>query len=830
MIVSGLVTAGLLGVMFLAIVFLAYLLVATAHHIISVIAGVGGIGEGREMFKLLTPGDIFFNKVPLTNIDFFKNSQSTETAAVMRDVISQWFVILMGIAIVLLLFVLIFIAIRLLISNAEGKAKEKETLTAWVVSVGILFTIQVYAVFIIKVNNFLLSVLEKSLEAGNNNFMSEDVLSAFNTPVLSWLTLLIIYGIIVRYTATFFFQYIKRMIKVAFLLMISPLIVITYSLDKYGDKKAQALTSWMRQFTSEVLIQPFHALIYLILLNLSTAMNASGFLGQGIVGIVILRFMLEAEKIVKNIFGVKPSANMKDSDKLANTLMHNKFLDYTSKKISDYKVPEKIVHLSPMGRFGNAEKNSLIVDNDIDVKDQTQPPAAPAQSASGNTQPIPIVPASGSSGQTSQNQQQGQNQSGNTQPIPVPNQTQIGNTQIDPPKEDKRQKFKDKNINLRIAAAKKIVPFGFAYAGAALEAGDPSDSLVKNAFQGASTGYVLGTGVETIAEGQIKKIKDKKEQKENYSERVKIASSELGKNAAILMALNKIDYDYTTEEGQKIVLDWIEKVEKTNDNTLSTIYEKNRQRLLNIYKSRDGLTDVTASMKIDELEEDAYAYGTNININEYTNEEKEFLTSMIMLKTKYEKTEIEDLTDLVDPNVMDTVKATVLNEFKNSNVEYVTNNEIAEQSEEETIDIPNRKLEDDYILSVRAKNKELNQLYEDLKNAKEEYEDKYNKDESELKQDMINSKMKIDKYKTEHNLKLKKYRDAETKIHDIYKNDYKLDYDFDLDDGIKLDKAEKFIKAEEKLSGNTKNTSNTKKSGNTGNTGNSGNNGNNGTI
>lgn len=808
MIGTGLMTAGILGMAFFAIVFLAYLLVATTHHIISVIAGVGGIGEGREIFKLLTPGDIFFNKVPLTNIDFFKNSQSTETAAVMRDIISQWFVILMGIAIVLLLFVLIYIAIRLLISNAEGKAKEKEALTNWVVSVGILFTIQAYAVFIIKVNNFLLSVLEKSLAAGNNNFMSEDVLSAFNTPVLSWLTLLIIYGIIVRYTAVFFFQYIKRMIKIAFLLIISPLIVITYSMDKYSDKQAQALTSWMRQFTSEVLIQPFHALIYLILLNLSTAMNASGFMTEGVVGIVILRFMFEAEKIVKNIFGVKPSASMKDGEKLANTLMHNKFLKTASQKISQYKAPIKTPYKNPMPKFGNNQNNSGILNNNINVKDNSQPPA-PAPSSSGNAQQTPPptpAPAQGTSGQT---QQPAQTQSGNTQPIPVQNQGQAqnknGNTQIAPPTVDKKQKFKDKNIDLRIAAAKKIVPFGFAYAGAALEAGDPSDSLMKNAFQGAATGYVLGSGVEAIAENQLRKRKDKKEQKEKYSERVKTASSELGKNSAIAMALNKINYDYTTDEGQKAILDWIKKVEKTDVNKLSKTYEQNRERLLNIYKSRDGLMNAKANMKIDELEEDVYANGTNINVNEYTNEEKEFLTSMIELKAKHEKAEIEDLTDLVNPNVMDTVKATVLYKFKNTNVEYVTNNEITEQSEEETIDIPARKLEDDYVSNVRAKNKELDQLYEELKTAKEEYEDKYDKDEAELKQDMINSKMKIDQYKAEHNLKLKTYRDAETKIHNIYKNDYQLNYVFDLDDGIKLSKAVKFIQDEEKLSGSTGN-------------------------
>ena len=50
---------------------------------------------------------------------------------------------------------------------------------------------------------------------------------------------------------------------IGLLVVVSPLITCTYSLDKAGDGKAQALGAWLKEFIYTILIQPFHCIIYM---------------------------------------------------------------------------------------------------------------------------------------------------------------------------------------------------------------------------------------------------------------------------------------------------------------------------------------------------------------------------------------------------------------------------------------------------------------------------------------------------------------------------------------------------------------------------------------
>ncbi len=100
-------------------------------------------------------------------------------------------------------------------------------------------------------------------------------------------------------------MYIKRMITIAFLILISPIITITYSIDKISDGKSQALDTWVKEFLQNVLIQPFHCIIYLVFISVGiNIVNNSGTLAAGIIVILTMFFIFEAEKIIKNIFGI----------------------------------------------------------------------------------------------------------------------------------------------------------------------------------------------------------------------------------------------------------------------------------------------------------------------------------------------------------------------------------------------------------------------------------------------------------------------------------------------------------------------------------------------
>ncbi len=113
----------------------------------------------------------------------------------------------------------------------------------------------------------------------------------------------------------YFFSYVKRMITLAFLIIIAPLITVTYSIDKMGDGRSQALNTWMKEFVYNILIQPFQCIIYLSLATSILGMLTSGSTSiiNVFIAIYILMFMYQAEEIVKKIFGFQ-------ADSLGKTL------------------------------------------------------------------------------------------------------------------------------------------------------------------------------------------------------------------------------------------------------------------------------------------------------------------------------------------------------------------------------------------------------------------------------------------------------------------------------------------------------------------------------
>jgi hypothetical protein len=117
------------------------------------------------------------------------------------------------------------------------------------------------------------------------------------------------------------------MVTVAFLITIAPLVTITYSIDKMKDGKSQAFDTWLKEFYSTVLVQPFHCVAYLVLGSSALkvmmpnglparadAFQPSDALGGLIPGLVMIGFILPAENIVRKIFNVQPN-NIGDTAK-----------------------------------------------------------------------------------------------------------------------------------------------------------------------------------------------------------------------------------------------------------------------------------------------------------------------------------------------------------------------------------------------------------------------------------------------------------------------------------------------------------------------------------
>ena len=94
-----------------------FLLIGMAFQgLIGQIAKIGG----DKIEGFLTPDDILFNRVGITEIDFFNFTGETSVVNTIRTNIATWYYILRILAIIVLLAVLIYIGIRMAISTVAS--------------------------------------------------------------------------------------------------------------------------------------------------------------------------------------------------------------------------------------------------------------------------------------------------------------------------------------------------------------------------------------------------------------------------------------------------------------------------------------------------------------------------------------------------------------------------------------------------------------------------------------------------------------------------------------------------------------------------------------
>ena len=263
--------------------------------------------------------EIFSGKVGILGIDFISGEGQTEGLANVRTVIASWYRTLRLLAIVGFLSVLIYTGIKIMISStAEDKAKYKEWIINWFIGVAILFCMHYIMSFIITIVQMFNDGLNKSLQYINVHayvekfFMSNDVNVTFNTNLIGLvrflaqssvsifkLGYLIIYIMLITFTVKFTFVYLKRVINMAFLTLIAPIVAFTYPLDKMSDGQAQGFNMWIKEYIFNALLQPMHFILYYVLVGSSVMIAAE----NPIYAIAVLAFMSEGERLLKKIFG-----------------------------------------------------------------------------------------------------------------------------------------------------------------------------------------------------------------------------------------------------------------------------------------------------------------------------------------------------------------------------------------------------------------------------------------------------------------------------------------------------------------------------------------------
>lgn len=331
----------------------------------------------------LSPETIIKGKFALMNANIFEEVKNDGTyydisgdassiitgKNALRNTISGWYYALRNLAIVALLSILVYVGIRMTISTvSQDKAKYKTMLKDWFVALCLVFVMHYIMVGILNISSTITNAIGTT---GSSVNMSEDIserieerIDTADKEVESWGTndayvsevmweaygYLFVYAAIIVFTVIFTVKYIIRAITIVFLVLIAPITCVTYPIDKIKDGKSQAFDFWFREFFFQVIIQPFHLLIYVVLIGSATELASSNI----IYAILCYAMMLPAEKIIKQMFGI--------NDKLGSPLgafasgaVANNLLNKATQAINS----RNSKHNSTSGGSSNDEENNL---------------------------------------------------------------------------------------------------------------------------------------------------------------------------------------------------------------------------------------------------------------------------------------------------------------------------------------------------------------------------------------------------------------------------------------------------------------------------------------
>lgn len=312
----------------------------------------------------VTPDKIFANKIPLLDVNIINpnkyedadgnDASSSSSAAILQKTISGWYIALRNIAIVAFLSVLIYIGIRILLcSTGQDKAKYKQMLMDWFVGLCLVFCIHYIMSFALMVTEKITDLISSGIggveitsDSPNTNLsdtgvdgveafkMDDDdklIIARYNNSSdgnLKWKTDImgyvrffaqtnikslntvtqmgytIMYLVLVIYTVMFLFQYLKRLFNIVFLTLIAPLVALAYPLDKLADGHAQAFNMWFKEYIFNLLLQPMHLILYIVLAGSAMDLVTE----HPIYAVVVLGFLLQSEKLVRKFFGFEKAS------------------------------------------------------------------------------------------------------------------------------------------------------------------------------------------------------------------------------------------------------------------------------------------------------------------------------------------------------------------------------------------------------------------------------------------------------------------------------------------------------------------------------------------
>ena len=253
--------------------------------------------------------DTVLGNYDLFDIDYTNiPSKIDDTSPLIEQIkfyVIKYYTVIRNLSLAASLLILIYVGIRMATSTlANDKAKYKKMLVSWLASIVLIFFMHLIVIVISVVLQIGLGVVQDIASAWKVTGFEQDiystaVLGLSNTGFNVFSAVLMIF-ILTWYQLKFFIYYLRRTLEVNFLIIISPLVTITYSLDKMGDGKAQAFGKFLSEIILKSVIQIVHAFLYVVFIASAGLVSVS----HPILAVLFFAILSRAEKIVKKIFSI----------------------------------------------------------------------------------------------------------------------------------------------------------------------------------------------------------------------------------------------------------------------------------------------------------------------------------------------------------------------------------------------------------------------------------------------------------------------------------------------------------------------------------------------
>lgn len=281
--------------------------------------------------EFVSVDQIFFGKISFLNLDFLLKGQGGKMNVTYADTISRvyWMIFYLVIGIHFLLLIIGSIRSMLEMQTADKKAQNKELLTSWLKGMVMLFSVIFIAFTMLYVNDYICKALDSALQNVNGlsgNFILDlaarsikgiglDANIAFMFAIASMVI-----------TSIMFFYYVRRAVKVGYLIMIAPIVSLTYVTGGLNGK-SNAYGKWIKEYSSNIFIQLFHILIYVSLIlpmsslgQIEKETNIIKFVPTLLLVFFGLGFIYNAEKLIKKLFSEHISKAEDSKASLASAL------------------------------------------------------------------------------------------------------------------------------------------------------------------------------------------------------------------------------------------------------------------------------------------------------------------------------------------------------------------------------------------------------------------------------------------------------------------------------------------------------------------------------